>query len=125
LEYQFGFWNKTHRAGFWTVLRETVLVQLLHRLFRPFALQALQKGPMTVTENGASTCISQSNTSNHLGRLPECRSTGAKEERKYICPPQREQRRREVLTMAKSLLSIVDHRVLAPARHNLQREVHK
>ena len=54
-------------------------VQLQSKLFRGFGdparlniLQVLRNGPMTVSEIVAATCMSQSNTSNHLRCLREC-----------------------------------------------------
>ena len=65
-------------------------VQLQAKLFRGFGdparlniLQALRNGPMTVTEIVAATCMSQSNTSNHLRCLRECGLVAAEQQGKF------------------------------------------
>ncbi|HMN15809.1 MAG TPA: metalloregulator ArsR/SmtB family transcription factor [Bellilinea sp.] len=65
-------------------------VQLQSKLFRGFGdparlniLQVLRNGPMTVSEIVAATCMSQSNTSNHLRCLRECGLVAAEQQGKF------------------------------------------
>lgn len=86
-------------------------VQFLAKLFRGFGdparlniLQALRKGPMTVTEIGAATCMSQPNTSNHLGCLRECGLVAAQHQGRYVTYRLSDDRVAELLVLAESLL---------------------
>lgn len=89
-------------------------VHLQAKLFRGFAdparlsiLQALQSGPMTVTEIVAATGLSQSNTSNHLGCLRDCGLVAAEQQGRYVTYRLSDDRVGDLLVLAGSLLADV------------------
>ncbi|OJX40301.1 MAG: transcriptional regulator [Chloroflexi bacterium 44-23] len=105
-------------------------VQLQAKLFRGFGdparlgiLQALRNGPMTVTEIVATTCMSQSNTSNHLRCLRECGLVAAEQQGKYALYRLSDDRVGELLAMVESLLSDIACGVYECTRYNLTRDV--
>lgn len=66
-------------------------VHLKAKLFRGFSdpsrlsiLEALRRGPQSVSEIVGATGLSQSNASNHLGCLRDCGLVTAKQEGRYV-----------------------------------------
>ncbi len=66
-------------------------VDLQAKLFRGFAdpsrlaiLEALRRGPLTVTEVVQATGLTQSNVSNHLGCLRDCGLVASEQKGRYV-----------------------------------------
>jgi len=100
-------------------------VQLQAKLFRGFGdparlaiLQALQSGPMTVTEIVAATGMSQSNTSNHLGCLRDCGLVAAEQQGRYVNYRLSDDRVGDLLVLAGSLLADVARGVYECTRYS-------
>lgn len=84
------------------------------KLFRGFSdpsrlsiLEALRRGPLTVSEIVAATRLSQSNASNHLGCLRDCGLVAAKQEGRYVRYQLTDARVGKLLRLADELLADV------------------
>ncbi len=84
------------------------------KLFRGFGdpsrlniLEALRDGPLTVNEIVQATNLSQSNTSNHLACLRDCGLVIAEQQGRYVTYQLSDDRVRELLVLAGSLLADV------------------
>ena len=102
-------------------------VDLQAKLFRGFSdparlsiLQALRRGPLTVSEIVEATGLSQSNTSNHLGCLRDCGLVVAEQNGRYVIYHLSDDRVGELLALAESLLADVAKGVYECTRYNTQ-----
>lgn len=100
-------------------------IHLRAKLFRGFAdpsrlaiLEALRHGPRTVGEIVEITCLSQSNTSNHLGCLRDCGLVVAEQDGRYVTYRFSDDRVGELLALAEALLADVARGVYECTRYN-------
>jgi DNA-binding transcriptional ArsR family regulator len=105
---------------------EKTSLALKAKLFRGFSdpsrlgiLEALRKGPLTVSEIIAATGLAQSNVSNHLGCLRDCGLVIAEQEGRYVTYHLSDDRVGELLALAESLLADVARGVYECTRYNL------
>jgi DNA-binding transcriptional ArsR family regulator len=105
-------------------------IRLQAKLFRGFGdparlniLQVLRNGPMTVTEIVTATCMSQSNTSNHLRCLRECGLVTAEQQGKFAMYRLSDDRVGDLLAIGESLLADVARGVYECTRYNFPRDV--
>ena len=98
------------------------------KLFRGFGdpsrlgiLDVLREGPLTVGEIVAATGLSQSNASNHLGCLRDCRLVVAEPNGRYVTYYLSDDRVGDMLALAESLLDDVARGVYECTRYNIPR----
>ena len=103
---------------------ETQPIELQAKLFRGFGdpsrlaiLSALRSGPLTVSEIVKATGLSQSNVSNHLGCLRDCGLVVAQQNWRYVTYQLSDDRVRELLDLAETLLSDVAQGVYEGVRY--------
>ena len=82
-------------------------------------LEALRRGPLTVSELVAATGLSQSNVSNHLGCLRDCGLVTAEPAGRFVTYSLSDDRVGELLALAEALLADVARGVYACPRYNL------
>ena len=89
-------------------------VDLQARLFRGFAdpsrlaiLEALRRGPLTVTEVVQTTGLTQSNVSNHLGCLRDCGLVASEQKGRYVRYRLSDERVARLLNLADELVADV------------------
>jgi DNA-binding transcriptional ArsR family regulator len=104
-------------------------IELTAKLFRGFSdpsrlsiLEALRKGPLTVSEIVQKTGLSQSNASNHLACLRECGLVLSEQNWRYVTYQLSDDRVGELLELAETLLADVARGVYACTRYNPSRE---
>ena len=104
-------------------------IELQAKLFRGFGdpsrlsiLLALRSDPLTVSEIVKATGLSQSNVSNHLGCLRDCGLVVAQQNWRYVTYHLSDDRVRELLDLAESLLSDVAQGVYECVRYNPSRK---
>ena len=105
-------------------------VQLQSKLFRGFGdparlniLKVLRNGPMTVSEIVAATCMSQSNTSNHLRCLRECGLVAAEQQGKFALYRLSDDRVGDLLALGESLLADVARGVYECTRYSSPQDI--
>ena len=105
-------------------------VRLQAKLFRGFGdparlniLQVLRNGPMTVTDIVTATCMSQSNTSNHLRCLRECGLVTAEQQGKFAMYRLSDDRVGDLLAIGETLLSDVARGVYECTCYNFPHDV--
>lgn len=105
---------------------EKTSLALKAKLFRGFSdpsrlsiLEALRGGPLTVGEIIATTGLSQSNASNHLGCLRDCGLVVAEQEGRYVTYHLSDDRVGELLALAEALLADVARGVYECTRYNI------
>lgn len=98
------------------------------KLFRGFGdasrlaiLDALRKGPLTVSEIVETTALSQSNVSNHLGCLRDCGLVVGEQAGRYVTYHLSDDRAGELLGLAESLLADVARGVYECTRYSVPR----
>ena len=96
------------------------------KLFRGFGdpsrlgiMDALRRGPLTVTEIVAATGLSQSNVSNHLGCLRDCGLVVAEQSGRYVTYQLSDDRVGQLIELAESLVADVAQGVYQCTRYNL------
>lgn len=101
-------------------------VELQAKLFRGFAdpsrlsiLEAIQEGPLTVSEIVAATGLSQSNVSNHLGCLRDCGLVTANQQGRFVYYRLSDERVAALLCLADELLADVARGVYECTRYNV------
>ncbi len=97
------------------------------KLFRGFGdssrlsiLEALRRGPLTVSEITDATGLSQSNVSNHLGCLRDCGLVVAEQEGRFVTYHLSDDRVGDLIATAESLLADVARGVYECTRYNAQ-----
>jgi DNA-binding transcriptional ArsR family regulator len=95
------------------------------KLFRGFGdpsrlgiLEALRKGPRTVSEIVATTGLSQSNVSNHLGCLRDCGLVAAEPNGRYVTYRLSDDRVGELIGLAETLIADVARGVYLCTRYD-------
>lgn len=108
---------------------EPQAVALKAKLFNGFSdpsrlsiLEALQRGPLTVTEIVQTTGLGQSNVSNHLGCLYECGLVTREPQGRYVYYQLSDQRVAALLRLADELLADVARGVYECTRYNVSLE---
>lgn len=98
--------------------------ELQAKLFRGFSdpsrlaiLEALSGGALTVGEIVQSTCLSQSNVSNHLGCLRDCGLVTAEQRGRYVRYALSDRRVGQLLSLADELLAEVARGVYECTRY--------
>ena len=81
-------------------------------------IDALRGGPLTVSEIIATTGLSQSNVSNHLGCLRGCGLVVAERKGRYMTYHLSDDRVGDILALAESLLADVARGVYECTRYN-------
>jgi DNA-binding transcriptional ArsR family regulator len=101
-------------------------ISLKAKLFRGFAdpsrlaiVEALRRGPMTVTEIAEATGLSQSNASNHLRCLWDCGLVDREQEGRFVRYRLSDPRIDALLGLADQLLADVASGVYACTRYEL------
>lgn len=104
-------------------------ITLQAKLFRGFSdpsrlsiLEALGDGPLTVSAIVQAICLSQSNVSNHLGCLRDCRLVTARQQWRFVYYELSDKRVRKLLRLADELLAEVAKGVYDCTRYNTLRE---
>lgn len=99
------------------------------KLFRGFAdpsrlgiLEALRRGPMTVSEIVEATGLSQPNVSNHLACLRDCGLVGSEPDGRYTRYRLSDRRVAALLRQADELLAEVARGVYECTRYTVSRE---
>ncbi len=82
-------------------------------------LDALRRGPLTVSEIVAATGLSQSNVSNHLGCLRDCGLVSAEPEGRYVTYHLSDDRVADLIALGESLLADVARGVYECTRYDL------
>lgn len=102
-------------------------VGLKAKLFRGFAdpsrlsiVEALRRGPLTVTEIVGATGLSQPNVSNHLACLRDCGLATCKPEGRYVRYRLSDRRVASLLRLADELLADVARGVYECTRYALK-----
>ena len=102
-------------------------LNLKAKLFRGFSdparlaiLNALRRGPQTVTEVVAHTGLSQSNTSNHLSCLHDCGLVSREQDGRYVRYSLSDDRVAELLNVADELLADVAKGVYECTRYEVE-----
>ncbi|GER79198.1 MAG: transcriptional regulator [Anaerolineae bacterium] len=105
----------------------TSSIDLQAKLFRGFAdpsrlgiLDALRKGPLTVSEIVEATRLSQPNVSNHLSCLRDCGLVAAEQQGRYVTYHLSDDRVGELLALTESLLADVARGVYECTRYNIK-----
>lgn len=104
-------------------------VALQAKLFRGFSdasrlaiLQALQEGPLTVTEIVERTGLTQSNASNHLACLRDCGLVSTRPQGRFVYYELSDERVGQLLELAQELLAEVAKGVYDCTRYELPKE---
>jgi ArsR family transcriptional regulator, cadmium/lead-responsive transcriptional repressor len=99
------------------------------KLFRGFGdtsrlgiLDALRRGPLTVGEIVATTGLTQSNVSNHLGCLRDCGLVTSAQQGRYVTYQLSDDRVGELIGLAETLVADVAKGVYQCTRYNLRAE---
>ncbi len=99
------------------------------KLFRGFAdpsrlgiLEALRRGPMTVSDIVEATGLSQPNVSNHLACLRDCGLVGSEPDGRYTRYRLSDRRVAALLRLADELLAEVARGVYECTRYTVSRE---
>lgn len=102
-------------------------IEIQAKLFRGFSdpsrlmiLEFLRDGPRSVGEIVASTALTQSNVSNHLGCLRDCGLVVAEQKGRYVHYSLSDPRVGQLLELADSLLADVAKGVYECTRYNLR-----
>ena len=102
-------------------------LNLKAKLFRGFSdptrlaiLNALRRGPQTVTEVVAQTGLSQPNTSNHLSCLHDCGLVSREQDGRYVRYSLSDDRVAELLNLADELLADVAKGVYECTRYEIE-----
>lgn len=106
---------------------DTTGLALKAKLFRGFGdssrlsiLEALRRGPLTVSEIIEATGLFQSNVSNHLGCLRDCGLVVAEQEGRFVTYHLSDDRVGDLMATAESLLADVARGVYECTRYNVQ-----
>ncbi len=101
-------------------------IELKAKLFRGFAdpsrlaiLEALRRGPLSVTEIVGATGLSQSNASNHLGCLRDCGLVTREQEGRYVRYQLSDRRVAALLRLADEVLADVAKGVYECTRYDV------
>lgn len=101
-------------------------IELTAKLFRGFAdpsrlaiLEALRKGPVSVSEIVAATGLSQPNVSNHLSCLRDCGLVVSEQEGRFVRYQLSDSRVSQLLSLADELLAEVARGVYECTRYTI------
>ena len=102
-------------------------IEIQAKLFRGFSdpsrlsiLDTLRNGALTVSEIVATTGLSQSNVSNHLGCLRDCGLVTAEQQGRFVYYELSDKRVGQLLTLADELLADVAKGVYECTHYNLK-----
>lgn len=108
---------------------EAQATALKAKLFRGFSdparlsiLEALRRGPLTVTEIVAAAGLSQSNTSNHLSCLADCGLVTRMQRGRHAVYQLSDPRVENLLSTAEELLAAVARGVYECVRYSVEEE---
>lgn len=106
--------------------RESTGLAVKAKLFRGFGdpsrlhiLDALRRGPLTVSDLVAATGLSQPNVSNHLGCLRDCGLVVARQAGRYVTYQLSDDRVGDLIALAESLVADVARGVYECTRYNV------
>lgn len=112
-------------------MRAIQAIELQAKLFRGFSdssrlsiLEALRKGPLTVSEIVEETGLSQSNASNHLACLRDCGLVITEQQGRFVYYELSDKRVAQLLRLTDELLADVAEGVYACTRYNGSKEKH-